>query len=64
MGSEQVVDLAGDVTLEAADDLRFGQAFGGAALGVSACAGVVAQPAEYDDVEALLAARSPPRLNR
>jgi len=54
VGSEQVVDLAGDVTLEAADDLWFGQAFGGAPIGVSACAEVVAQPAEYDDVQGVV----------
>src|SRR5712691_1014236 len=31
IGAEGVVELAGDVALEAADDLAFGEAFGGAA---------------------------------
>jgi hypothetical protein len=36
VGEQGVVDLAGDVALEAADDLGLGFAFGGAALGVGA----------------------------
>ena len=35
-GAEVAVDLAGDVTLQAADDLCLGQAFGGAPLDVGA----------------------------
>lgn len=41
----------GDHALEAADDLFLGQAFGGAAFGVGAGAGVPAQPGERDAVE-------------
>ena len=45
---EVVVDLAGDVTLQAADDLRLGFPFGGAAPGVGAGARVRAQAGEHD----------------
>jgi len=41
-GLESVVDFAGDVAFEAADDLGFGQPFGGASGGVGLGAGVVA----------------------
>src|SRR5215211_7501875 len=50
VGAEGVVELAGDVALEA-DDFRFGQAFGGAACGVGAGALAVAEPADDDQVE-------------
>ena len=39
-GAQVVVDLAGDVTLQAADDLLLGQAFFGAPVDVGACRGV------------------------
>ena len=48
---EVLVDLAGDVALEAADDLAFGQALGGAAFDVGAGGLVVAHPDDGDDVE-------------
>jgi len=46
--AEVAVYLAGDVTLQAADDLRLGFPFGGAALGVGAGGRVRAQPGEHD----------------
>ena len=46
--AEVRVDLAGDVTLQAADDLRLGFPFGGTALGVGAGARVRAQAGEHD----------------
>ena len=46
--AEVRVDLAGDVTLQAADDLRLGFPFGRAALGVGAGARVRAQAGEHD----------------
>jgi len=46
-----VVDLAGDVALEAADDFALGQAFGGAALDVVAGGLVVPNADDRDDVE-------------
>src|SRR6266496_4406527 len=51
VGTEGVVELAGDVALEAADDLGFAQALGGAAVGVGAGASTVAEPADGDQVE-------------
>ena len=45
--AEVAVDLAGDVTLQAADDLRLGFPFRGAALGVGAGGRVRAQPGEH-----------------
>jgi len=51
VADEGVVRLAGDVALEAADDLGLGLAFGGAALGVGAGALAVAQPADGDHVQ-------------
>src|SRR6266849_44621 len=51
IGAEGVVELAGDVALEAADDLGFGQALGGATVGVGAGASAVAEPADSDQVE-------------
>ena len=53
-GDEDVVDLAGDVAFQASDDLGFGQAFLGAAFGVGAAAGVVAEPVEHHDVEGVV----------
>jgi len=53
-GLEGVVELAGDVALEAADDLGLGQAFGGATGGVGAGAWVVAQASEDDHVEGVV----------
>ena len=49
--AECVVDLAGDVALQAAEDLAFGLALGGASLRVGACALAVAQPADGDEVQ-------------
>ena len=46
--AQLAVDLAGDVALEAADDLRLGLAFGRAALGVGAGGRVRAQAGEHD----------------
>jgi hypothetical protein len=46
--AEVGVDLAGDVTLQAADDLRLGFPFGRAALGVGAGGRVRAQAGEHD----------------
>src|SRR5215210_3681012 len=51
VGAEGAVDLAGDVALEAADDLGLGLAFGGAALGVGAGAFAAAQAADGDHVQ-------------
>jgi hypothetical protein len=48
---EGVVDLAGDVSLEAAHDLALGFAFTRATLGVSAGALAVAQAADGDQVQ-------------
>jgi hypothetical protein len=51
-GAGQVgVDLAGDVALEAADDLTFAQSFGGASFDVVAGGLVVAHPDDGDDVQ-------------
>ena len=50
-GQEQGVDLAGDVALEAAQDLAFAEAFGGAALDVASGWLVVPQSGYRDDVE-------------
>jgi hypothetical protein len=58
-GDEDVIELAGDAALEAADDLGLGLAFGGAALGVGAgavavgevvcpCTASLALGADYD----------------
>jgi len=51
VGLEGVVDLAGDVALEAAEDLSLGLAFGRASLRVGAGALAVAQAADGDEVE-------------
>src|SRR5829696_7296069 len=55
-GGQRVEDLAGDVALQAADDLGLRQAFVGAALGVGAGAGVVAEAAKNDNVERVVGA--------
>src|SRR5580693_10485147 len=47
-GAQAGVDLAGDVTLEAADDLFLGQAFFGAAFDVGAGGGMGAHPGDRD----------------
>src|SRR6266571_2150322 len=52
--AEVRVDLAGGVTLQAADDLRLGFPFGGAALGVGAGARVRAQPGEHDPPQGMV----------
>src|SRR5512135_1494095 len=49
--AEGVVDLAGDVALEAAHDFALGLAFGGAAFDVGAGAVAVAQPADCDEMK-------------
>src|SRR3954453_15649876 len=51
VGDEGVVDLAGDVALEAADDLGLGLALGGAALRVGAGGLAMAQAADGDHVQ-------------
>jgi hypothetical protein len=51
VADKRVVELAGDVALEAADDLGLGLAFGGAALDVGAGALAVAQPTDGDHVQ-------------
>ena len=51
VGAQRVVDLAGDVALEAAHDLALGLAFGGASLRVGAGALAVAQAADGDQVQ-------------
>jgi hypothetical protein len=48
---DDLVDLAGDVSLEAADGFAAGFAFGDAAVEVVAGAGVPAQPGQGDAVE-------------
>ena len=48
---QDVVDLSGDVALEAADDLGFAQALLSAPFYVGAGARVVAEPAKNDYVE-------------
>ena len=47
-GAEVGVDLAGDVALEAADDLGLGFSFRGAPLGVGAGSRVRAEAGEHD----------------
>ena len=47
-GAQAAVDLAGDVTLQAADDLLLGQAFFAAAVDVGAGGGVGAHPGDHD----------------
>src|SRR5665647_759958 len=49
--ADQWVELAGEVALEAADDLHLGSAFGGAAGHVVAGGGVVAHAHDHDVVE-------------
>lgn len=51
VGAEGGVDLAGDVTLQTADDLALGLAFAGAALGVDASALAVAQANDRNQVQ-------------
>src|ERR1019366_9731490 len=51
VGAKGVVDLAGDVALEAAEDLALGLAFGGPSLRVGAGALAVAQSADGDQVQ-------------
>src|SRR5688500_8398806 len=48
---EDAEEVAGDVALEAALDLSVGLALGSAPFRVGAGGGVVAEPAENDDVE-------------
>src|SRR5690606_19375637 len=48
---DDLVELAGDVAFEAADDLLLGLALLGASFHVGAGAGVPAQAAEHDPVE-------------
>jgi hypothetical protein len=55
-GWEGVVDLAGDVAFQASDDLGFGEAFPRPSFDVSARPGVIAEPAENDDVEGVVCA--------
>ena len=48
------IDLAGDITLQAADDLRLGFPFGRAALGVGPGGRVRAQPGEHDPPQGMI----------
>jgi len=48
---DRAVDLAGDVALQAADDLLLRAAFSQSSLHVRACRFVPAEPADHDDVE-------------
>jgi hypothetical protein len=48
---EPVVELAGDVSLEAADGFGFGFAVGETALEVAPGVGVVGEPADHDPPE-------------
>jgi hypothetical protein len=50
-GGDDLIDLPGEVALEAADGFAAGFAFGDAAGEVVAGAGVAAQPAQGDAVE-------------
>jgi len=59
-GAEVVADLAGGVTLQAADDLRLGFSFGRAAPGVGAGGRVRAQAGEHDPPQGMVGCRSPP----
>ena len=47
-GAEVAVGLAGDVALQAADDLSFRQSLGGAPLDLGAGGGVAAHPGDHD----------------
>jgi hypothetical protein len=49
-----VADLAGDVTLEAANDLRLGLALGRTALDVSTGSRVRAHPGEHDPLQGMV----------
>jgi hypothetical protein len=48
---EPVVELSGDVALEAADGFGFGLALAETALEVAPCVGVVGEPADHDPPE-------------
>src|SRR3981081_1225861 len=50
----RAVELAGDVSLEAAADLPLGLALGGAAGDVGAGGGVIAHAGDRDDVQGLV----------
>jgi hypothetical protein len=52
----RVEDLAGEVALQAADDLGLRQAFVSAALGLGASAWVVSEAAKNDEVERIVGA--------
>src|ERR1700677_1268558 len=53
-GPQVAVDLTGDVTLQAADDLRLRQAFGGPPLDVSAGRGMRAHPGDHDPPQGVI----------
>src|SRR5260221_10663267 len=53
-GAQAGIDLAGDVALEAADDLGLGQALGGAPLDVGAGRGVGAHPGDDDPPQGVI----------
>jgi hypothetical protein len=64
-GGQGAVELAGDVTLEAAPDLACGLALRGASCDVGAGLGAAAHPCEGDGVDrAVQCPGSPPRLRR
>lgn len=64
VGADRVKDFAGEVALQAADDLGHGFAFGGAPLDVGAGARAVAEPDDDGEVERPVRGRSPPRWRR
>ena len=53
-GAQAGIDLAGDIALEAADDLGLGQALGGAPLDVRAGRGVGAHPGDDDPPQGVI----------
>ena len=53
-GAEVAVNFAGDVTLEAADDLFLGQAFLAAPFNVGAGRGVRAHPGDHDPPQGMI----------
>ena len=53
-GAELGIDLAGDVTLETADDLCLRLALGGAALDVGAGRGMGAHPGDHDPPQGMV----------
>ncbi len=61
-GAQMGVDLAGDVPLEAADDLLLGQAFLWAPGGVGAGGGAGAHPGDHDPPQGMVGLAVPARI--